>query len=97
MFLGYYWFERFKVIDKKTSDKMVFPTDSQVDNIMNTVLSINDWSDEMKLFIQNKNQDELIQDPSKIYIMELETFEFDTIPKQTMSVLVRMSRNCNAN
>ena len=83
------------MIDKVNTDKMSSPADSKVDDIMNTVLSLKDWSDEMRLFVMNNNENELVADPSKIYVMELETFEFKTQPKQLMSVLV--SVECKQN
>ena len=70
---------------------MCFPSEAKVDDIMNTVLRIEDWADEMKLFIMNNNEDELIMDPSKLYVMEIETFQFEAPEKQTMSLLVHDS------
>ena len=66
---GTSWFDRFKNAD---GNSMTFPSDVRVDEIRNEILTLNDWLREMEGYVLHNTANELIEDSSKVFMMEFE-------------------------
>ena len=84
IFPGPAWFECFK----RDASNMTFPSDTKVDDMMNEVLSIGDWAQEMQTYLLQNAENKLLDDLAKVFVMEYESFLLDTVPKEKVSVVV---------